>query len=217
MNLKEKDFIEIEFTGKVKDGEVFDSNIKEDLEKSDLELEAKPFVFSLGQGMFLKFLDDFLIGKNIGEEFEIELEPEKAFGKRNPSFVQTIPMSVFKERKANPFPGVMFNFDGRHGKVLTVSGGRVMVDFNNILAGKTVQYKIKVLRRITGINEKVKALNEFFLRKDFRFEVREKRLILEVEKPLVKLVELFKDKFKEILGLELEIKETEEKPDKKSQ
>ncbi len=217
MTLKEKDFIEIEFTGKIKDGEVFDSNIKEDLEKSGLKLEAKPFVFSLGQGMFLKFLDDFLIGKNIGEAFEIELEPEKAFGKRNPSLVQTIPMGVFKERKANPFPGVMFNFDGRHGKVLTVSGGRVMVDFNHILAGKTVQYKGKVLRRVTDVNEKVKALNEFFLRKDFKFEVREKKLVLEVEKPLVKLVELFRDKFKEILGLELKIKETEEKPDKKSQ
>ena len=210
MTLKEKDFIEIEFTGRVKDGEVFDSNIKEDLEKSGLKPEAKPFVFSLGQVMFLKTLDDFLIGKNIGEAYEIELEPEKAFGKRNPSLIQTIPMRVFKERKANPVPGVMFNFDGRHGKVLTVSGGRVMVDFNHILAGKTVQYKINVLRRVTDINEKVKALNEFFLRKDFKFEVKEKKLILEVEKSLVKLVELFKDKFKEILDLELEIKEVEE-------
>ena len=33
MALKKKDFIEIEFTGKIKGGEVFDSNIKKDLEK----------------------------------------------------------------------------------------------------------------------------------------------------------------------------------------
>lgn len=208
--IKEKDFIEIEFTGKIKDGEVFDSTIKEELEKLHVEhdhpVEAKPFIFCLGQGMFLKALDDFLIKKEIEKDYEIELEPEQAFGKRNPSLVQKIPISVFNEQKVNPVPGVMFNFDGRVGKILTVSGGRVMVDFNHSLAGKIVVYKIKILRKVTDINEKIKALNEFFFRKEFKFEVKDKKLIIEVEESLIKLVELFKDKFKDILGLELEIK-----------
>jgi FKBP-type peptidyl-prolyl cis-trans isomerase 2 len=214
MDIQKKDFIEIEFTGKIKDGEVFDSNIKEDMKKlhegHDHPVEPKPFIFCLGQGMFLKALDDFLIGKKLGEKYEIELEPEKAFGKRESSLVQTIPMRFFKEQKLNPFPGVMLNFDGRPGKVLTVSGGRVMVDFNHTLAGKTVVYKIKIIKKITDLNEKIKAFNEFFFKKNFKFEVREKKLVVEVEKSLVKLVELFKDKFKEIFGLELEIKEIEE-------
>ena len=161
--IKEKDFIEIEFTGKIKDGEVFDSTIKEELEKlhvgHDHPVEAKPFIFCLGQEMFLKALDDFLIGKETGKEYEIELEPEQAFGKRNPSLIQRIPISVFREQKVNPAPGVVFNFDGRIGKTLTVSGGRVMVDFNHALAGKTLVYKIKILRKITDLNEKIKALN----------------------------------------------------------
>ena len=38
--LKKKDFIEIEFTGKTKDGEIFDSNTKEDLEKNMEKLAA---------------------------------------------------------------------------------------------------------------------------------------------------------------------------------
>lgn len=208
--IKEKDFIEIEFTGKIKDGEVFDSTIKEELEKLHVEhdhpVEAKPFIFCLGQGMFLKALDDFLIKKETEKDYEIGLEPEQAFGKRNPSLVQKIPISVFNEQKVNPVPGVMFNFDGRVGKILTVSGGRVMVDFNHSLAGKIVVYKIKILRKVTDINEKIKALNEFFFRKEFKFEVKDKKLIIEVEESLIKLVELFKDKFKDILGLELEIK-----------
>ena len=33
MVLKEKDFIELEFTGKTTDGEIFDSNIKSELDK----------------------------------------------------------------------------------------------------------------------------------------------------------------------------------------
>ena len=215
LQIKEKDFIEIEFTGKIKDGEVFDSTIKDELEKLHVEhdhpIEAKPFIFCLGQGMFLKALDDFLIEKETGKDYEIELESEQAFGKRNPSLVQKIPINVFKEQKVNPAPGVVFNFDGRVGKILTVSGGRVMVDFNHSLAGKTLIYKIKILRKVTDLNEKIKALNEFFFRKEFKFEVKDKKLIIEVEESLIKLVELFKDKFKDALGLELEVKEIEDK------
>ena len=54
MKLKKKDFIELEFTGRVKDGEIFDSNIEKDLKKINPEGKAKPFIFSLGQGMFIK-------------------------------------------------------------------------------------------------------------------------------------------------------------------
>ena len=48
MVLQKKDFIEIEFTGKIKNGEIFDSNIKEDIEKSNLNLKVSPFIFCLG-------------------------------------------------------------------------------------------------------------------------------------------------------------------------
>lgn len=210
MTLKKKDFIEIEFTGKVKEGEIFDSNVKKDIEKSNLNLKASPFVFCLGEGMFLKGVEDFLIGKNIGE-YKIELEPEKAFGKREPKLVQMIPMKVFREQKLNPSPGAIFNFDGRIGKLLTVSGGRIMVDFNNPIAGKTVVYNIKVKRKIEDINEKIKAFNEFLFKTDFKFEIKDKKLVMEIEKPLVQFVDMFKQKFKDVFGLELEIREIEEK------
>jgi len=218
MKIKKKDFIEIEFTGKTKNGEVFDSTLKEELEKfyqsrnQEDKPQAKPFVFCVGQGMFLKALDDFLIDKEVGKEYEKELSPENAFGKRKPEFIQRIPARIFKEKGANPFPGASFNFDGRIGKVLAVSGGRIMVDFNHPLSGKNVIYKIKILRKIDNLNEKVKALNEFFFKKDLKFEIKEKekKIIFKSEKPFVKIVELFKDKFKEILGFDVEIREVKE-------
>ena len=82
-----------------------------------------------------------------------------------------------------------------------------MVDFNNPLASKTVIYKINILRKIEDINEKIKSLNKFLFKKDFKFEVIDKKLIIEVERPMVGFVEMFKDKFKDIFGLELEIEE----------
>jgi len=218
--LNKKDFVEIEFTGRIKDGEIFDSNIKEDLEKINPDSQTKPFIFCLGEDMFLKSVDDFLIGKDAGE-YKIELGPEKAFGRRDAKLIQMIPMKIFIEQKLNPVPGAVFNFDNRIAKVLTVSGGRVLVDFNNPIAGKDVVYNIKVLRKLTDLNEKIKSLVEFLFRKDFKFELKEKKLILNVDKGFKQFAELFKDKFKEMLGLELEVQEVEkgrekeEKPKKK--
>ncbi|MFH1787661.1 MAG: peptidylprolyl isomerase [archaeon] len=210
MALQKNDFIQIEFTGKVKDtGEIFDSNIKEDIKKSGLKTQSKYFVFCLSQGMFLKGIEDFLIGKNIGN-YEIELEPQKAFGIRDPKFVRMIPIKIFNEQKLNPIPGTVFNFDGRIAKVLTVSGGRVMVDFNHPLAGKKVIYNVNVLKKIEDLNEKIKSLILFLFRKEFKFEVKDKELIIQVEKHYLQFVEMFKDKFKEILDLDLKVKEIQE-------
>jgi FKBP-type peptidyl-prolyl cis-trans isomerase 2 len=215
MIITKKDFIEVEFTGREKDGEIFDSNIKKELEKININSQPKPFVFCCGEGMFLKAIEDFLVNKKIGR-YEIELSPEKAFGKRNPNLVQIIPTKIFKEQKVTPTAGAMFIFDGKPAKILTISGGRVIADFNNPLAGKTVIYDIDVKRKIDNLNEKIKALIDFFFKRELQFEVKDKKIILQVDKSLENHAKIFKDKFKEILGLELEVKEIDN-PVKKSQ
>ncbi|MDO8528663.1 MAG: FKBP-type peptidyl-prolyl cis-trans isomerase [Nanoarchaeota archaeon] len=214
MSLEKKDFVEIEFTGKIKDGEIFDSNIREDVAKlhegHTHPIETKPFVFCLGEGMFLQAIDDFLIGKpDTPETYEIALSPENAFGKRDTKLIQMIPLKIFIQSKLNPSIGAMFNFDGKIAKVLAVSGGRVMVDFNNPLAGKDVVYKIRILRKIDKLAEKVKSFIEFLFKRDLKFEIKDNKIILEVEKPAVDFVKLFSEKFKDLFGLELEIKEVE--------
>jgi FKBP-type peptidyl-prolyl cis-trans isomerase 2 len=226
MPLNKKDFIEIEFTGRVKDGEVFDSNIKEVLEKMhaghDHPITARPFIFCLGENMFLKAIEDFLIGKEMGE-YEIELEPEKAFGKRDQKLIKMMPLDVFTKHQMNPVSGFMFEFDGRVGKVLTVSGGRVTVDFNHPLAGKTVIYDIKVVRQVMDINEKIAALNHFFFKRDdLAYRIDGNNIILNIEAPMAKFAELLKEKYKEMLGFELQINpiqvpEKQDTENKKSQ
>lgn len=214
MTLQPKDFVEIEFTGKLTDGTIFDSNVKKDIESADLKVEAKPFIFSLGQGMFLKGVDDYLIGKDTGKEYTLELSAKDAFGLRDPKLVQIAPIKLFSEQKIMPQPGALFNFDGKIGKILSVNGGRVSIDFNNPLAGKDVVYNLKVLRKVEDLNEKVNSFNEFIFKKKFEFEVAGKELLMKVEKPLLKFVELFKEKFKELFDLDLQIKEIEEEAKK---
>lgn len=221
MAFSKKDFIEIEFTGRVKNGEVFDSNIKGDLEKLHADhghpIEAKPFILCLGEGMFLKSVEDFLIGKpSAPAEYEISLTPEKAFGNRDSKLIMKIPLKVFAEQKVHPSLGAVFNFDGRLAKIIAVSGGRVMADFNNPLAGKNVVYKISVKRKVEDQNEKIKAFIDFLFKRDLAFEVKEKKLFIDVEPELKGFVELFKDKFKEIFGLELIARESAKKETEKT-
>ena len=218
MQLQKKDFIEIEFTGKIKDTEqIFDSNIKEDLGKINPELKPKPLIYCLGEDMFLKGVDDFLIGKEIGKH-KIELKPENAFGKRDAKLVQMIPMKIFIQHKINPVQGVMLNFDGRMGKVLSVSGGRVLIDFNHPVAGREVIYDIDVKRKVENINEKIKAFNEFTFGKELRFKIGEKKVIYELDKKdenLKKFLEMFKDKFKQMFNMDFEVKGDKEEKKKK--
>jgi FKBP-type peptidyl-prolyl cis-trans isomerase SlyD len=210
MALQKNDFIEIEFVAKTKEGELFDSNKKEELKQINSEVPPKPYILSLGHNMFLNAIDDFLIGKEKGK-YTIELTSEKSFGKRDSQAVQKMPMKVFREHNLNPVPGVQFNFDGKIGKVLTSSGGRVIVDFNHPLAGKDVVYEVDVLRKVDDLNEKINAFNDFLFKKEFKFEVKDKKLIMEVEKQMSKFMEMFKDKFKEMFDLDLEVKEVEDK------
>lgn len=222
--LQKKDFIEIEFTGRIKDGEVFDSNIQSELDKlhaghdhgpENHEMpKARSFIFSLGQDMFLKGIDDFLIGKDLelNKDIQIELGPEKAFGKRDLGLVQLMPLSVFKKQNLNPIPGITFNFDGRVAKILSASGGRIRVDFNNPLSGKAVVYDIKILRKIDDLEEKIKYFLEFLFRRDINFKLDEqsKKIVLEVDKQIFEFAKMFNDNFKDLFGMDLEVKELKE-------
>jgi len=91
------DFVELKFTG-YSNGQVFDSNIEEDLKKMQVEKKPEPTIVIIGQGMLVSGLDAALEGKEIGKEYEIRLGPKEAFGERNPGLLKTIPLKVFTEK-----------------------------------------------------------------------------------------------------------------------
>ena len=101
MKIKEKDFIEIEFTGRIKDSqEIFDSNILEDIKKAELDIkEVKPFILSVGQKMLPDGFDKDLVEKEANKEYTLELKPEEAFGKRDKELIKMVPTKLFLEQK----------------------------------------------------------------------------------------------------------------------
>ena len=71
--LQRNDFVDLEFTARVRDGDIFDTNIKDDAKKINLEIETNPLVICLGQGMILPSIDEFLIGKIPGK-YTLEIQ-----------------------------------------------------------------------------------------------------------------------------------------------
>ena len=161
MKTKAKDFIELEYTGTIKEDNILFDTTDEQLAKdNDLFNETMsygPTILCLGEGQTMKGLDEELIDKETEKEYTIELPAEKAFGKKDPKLIQLIPTSKFSQQKIRPMPGLQLNIDGLMGMVKTVSGGRTLVDFNHPLSGKDVVYKVKINKIVTDDLEKVKA------------------------------------------------------------
>ncbi|MEM2139150.1 MAG: peptidylprolyl isomerase [Candidatus Woesearchaeota archaeon] len=163
-NLNIHDFVEIEYTGRLEDNTIFDTTDENLAKSSGLTRQDKfgPVVICLGEHHILDSLDKEIQKQGI-KEFKITLEPENAFGKKNSQLLKLLPMKIFLKEKINPFPGLEINLDNMYGIVRSVSGGRVIVDFNHPLAGKKVIYEVKVNRKIEDLIEKAKAVlkNEF--------------------------------------------------------
>ena len=216
MKIQKNDFIELEFTG-ISNDMVFDTTNPKEAEEMGLksDVEIKPIIACVGNKMILQGLDDELEGKEIGKQYSVHLTPDKAFGPRNSDMVKTVSMKIFKEKNMNPMPGMTLQLDNYIAKILSVSGGRVIVDFNNPLAGKEVDYKFKILRKVEDINEKVNALQDFFFRKRFEFKAdKEKKKIIFSDEKIKPIIEMFKQKFEDMIGFKFEVSEEKEEKEK---
>jgi FKBP-type peptidyl-prolyl cis-trans isomerase 2 len=207
-NVKKEEFVEIKYTGYV-NGQIFDSNIEEDLKILNPEAKAEKTIVAVGEGMVVKGLDKALEGKEIGKEYHVKVSCKEGFGDRNKELIRTIPLKVFTEKNIMPQAGMMFSLDNQIVRIVAVSGGRVMTDFNSPLAGKDVDYKFKITRRVNDEREKAEALFKVNLRFVPEFDIKDK-IVIKGHKIFEQIAKVFNDKFKKLLGKELGFEEKKE-------
>ena len=130
------------------DGQEMDSSSEED---------GGPVEFIQGAGMIIPGLEAALYGLQEGESKTVQIEPEAAYGYIDPEAVKTIKKEEFPE--GIPLEeGVMIEMTDDEGEVElarieSVKADKVVLDFNHPLAGKTLEFEIKVraLRQATEI------------------------------------------------------------------
>ena len=164
MAIDNGDFVRVNFTGKIKDtDDVFDTTYDEIAQEAGIFEENKTYKaipIVVGGNHLLPAIEEAIIGLEEGDKKTIEVDSDDAFGPRNPKLVQLVPMREFKKQNMTPFPGMKIQSEGATGKILTVNGGRVKVDFNHELAGKDLVYDVEVTEIIEDEEEKIKSMIE---------------------------------------------------------
>src|SRR3989338_8236930 len=101
MAYKKGDFIELEYTGTLKEeGVVFDTTdetVAKDNQIHNAQTQYGPVIVCIGEGHVIKGLDENLVGKVDGE-YEIIIAAEEAFGKKNPKLLRLLPLSAFRKQ-----------------------------------------------------------------------------------------------------------------------
>jgi len=162
MPLEKGDFILIDYVAKVKEtGEVFDTTTEEMAKKERLYKEGEiyePKLIVVGEGWMLKALDDDLLNFEVKKTASVEIPPEKAFGPRDPEKVKLVPLRRLIARGITPKLGMRLEVDGKLATVRTMGSGRVQLDYNPPLAGKTLVYEVTIEKKLETNAEKITAL-----------------------------------------------------------
>lgn len=162
MALQKGDFILIDYIGKVKEtGEVFDTTIEETAKKEHLYKEGEiyePKLVVIGEKWVLEALDESLTTMETDKPATVEIPQEKAFGARDPEKVKRVPLRHLTDKGVTPALGMRVEHDSKSATVRALGAGRVLLDFNPPLAGKTLVYEVTVKKKLEAQEEKTAAL-----------------------------------------------------------
>jgi len=149
MSVKDGDKIQVEYSGSLEDGTIFDSS----------EKHSKPLEFTVGDKQVIIGIDNAVKGMEKGEEKEVTIPVAEAYGENNPQLIQKVPRDQLPKEE-EPKVGMILLAAMPNGaqmpvKIIEVTDTEVTMDMNHPLAGKILKFKLKILEISSG-NEEVK-------------------------------------------------------------
>ena len=129
-------FVQVHYTGKLEDGTVFDS--------SD---GRQPLEFQIGSGQIIPGFESAVMGMAINDEKEFRLEAAEAYGPVRDDMKKEFPLAELGSEKVTVGQELWFKSPQGPipGKVMAMEGETFMVDFNHPLAGKDLNFSIKLV------------------------------------------------------------------------
>ncbi|MDT0294307.1 peptidylprolyl isomerase [Mesonia ostreae] len=136
--VKKNDTVKVHYTGKLEDGQVFDSS-----------LEREPIEFTLGQGQIIPGFEDGLIDMKVNDKKTVQIPHTEAYGEVQKELFQEVPKSQLPQ-EIEPQVGmglVSKNPDGteRQLRVAEVKDESIIIDANHPLAGKDLTFDLEVM------------------------------------------------------------------------
>lgn len=147
--VKSGDTVQVDYIGKFENGTIFDTSIKQVAQEAGIynpQREYTPLNITVGSRQVIEGFEEGLIGMKVGEEKNLTIPPEKAYGKYNESWVQSVPVEELNTSE-KPEVGQTL-YDSRNGvryRVIAVNETYITLDPNPELAGKTLVFYIKLV------------------------------------------------------------------------
>ena len=190
MPLKNGDFILIDYTAKVKEtGEPFDTTSETVSKAAHLHKEGEiyePKLVVVGEGWMLKPIDEAFLTMETGKPANVEIPPEKAFGPRDPEKIKRASLKQLYEKGVErPSIGARIEYGGKMATIRSMGAGRVLLDFNPPLAGRTLIYEVTVQKKLQANEDKIIALihRRIPIADQTKFNLTTEPSILTVEMP----------------------------------
>ena len=137
---KNGDRVSVHYTGRLEDGQVFDSS-----------KGGEPLEFTVGVGEVIPGFDEAVRGMKVGDTKTVEIESENAYGPRREALVTQV------SREAAQFPvepqvGMHFGLPLQDGSqievvVTEVTETHVTIDGNHPLAGQKLIFDVELVGR----------------------------------------------------------------------
>lgn len=148
--VKTGDTVSVDYIGTFTNGTVFDTSIESVAKEAGIYNSQRPYeplTFTVGGGQMIQGFDKAVVGMEAGESKNITLQPEEAYGQRDPSKVIEVPIQQLQANGIDPEVGMqLITQSGGMAEITAVneSSGNATIDFNHPMAGNTLQFKITV-------------------------------------------------------------------------
>lgn len=164
MTIEKGDMVLIHYVGRDSNGEIFDLSDEEVAEEKgvkDERVDYGPVPVLIGEGYVIEGLEETLKDMEPGNERDIEVPSEKAYGSRTTDDIETYRESEFREQEVTVNTGDRIMVGDKQGRVVSKGSGRVRVDFNHPLAGEDLSYSLEVLEKIEENREIARRITEY--------------------------------------------------------
>lgn len=140
------DTISVNYIGKLEDGTIFDTSIKEAAIEAGIYNQMRdyePLTFTVGAGQMIKGFDEGVVGMKVGEEKTFTIPPEEAYGEYSEELARELSVDAVD---FTPEVGMQLVTDnGLTGTITEVNENSFVVDFNHDLAGKTLVFLVRIV------------------------------------------------------------------------
>jgi len=147
--IKAGDVVLAEFDAYIQDSnELFDTTSDASAKEHDIFNEKMvygPQPLIVGKGRLFPGLDESILKAEVGKEYEVIIPSDKGAGPRDPKLIELHPVREFVKQEIEPRVGLEVTVKGKPAIITAVTAGRVRLDFNNRLAGRTLRYKYKIV------------------------------------------------------------------------